>query len=553
MFKKFLVFLLVFWGILVVFPPKLVLADEAIKHFDVSLTAHKNGRMSVSEVIEYDFGSGFRHGIYRTIPLVTKVGDLERVISVDFLHVLRDGVNEQYTVSSGDSSQVKIGDPGQTITGVHTYTIQYEVSNGIGSNYADHDEIYWNVTGNEWTVPIEEASIVVGTDFGVGVGKTVCYTGAVGQANAACRVVDAGTGKRFVTTAVLPAASGFTIVAGFPLGTFPKSVLRKPEEMVYSDDFISFIRFLIPCYLFLNFVLGPGLLWWYLRFKKRRFGPVTVNFAIPEYPVGVRISPAEAGTIDNAKLDKDDLTATIFDLAIRKYIRIEQVDRERFLGLGAKYDYNLVRLKSFADLNSFEKHLVRVIFAGKDRVLLSEVQLEFTDYEDLKAENFDSLIHRGFYTKNPEGQMGALLGLGIFCTVTLNLVLGPVLIFLSRKLHGKTAVGEELDWKIDGLKLFLKNMRRNYQWQAEKLYVVEAMIPYAMALGYIDVYMKELQVLYPDYTPGWYVGGVGFWGGYGGFTTSFGSAVVMAMPSSSGFSGGGFSGGGGGGGGGGSW
>jgi hypothetical protein len=43
--------------------------------------------------------------------------------------------------------------------------------------------------------------------------------------------------------------------------------------------------------------------------------------------------PALAGTIDTAKLEKDDVTATIFDLAIRRYIRMEEKDtKEKAIG-----------------------------------------------------------------------------------------------------------------------------------------------------------------------------------------------------------------------------
>jgi len=35
--------------------------------------------------------------------------------------------------------------------------LHYRVRNGLRF-FEDHDELYWNVTGTEWTVPIEAAS-----------------------------------------------------------------------------------------------------------------------------------------------------------------------------------------------------------------------------------------------------------------------------------------------------------------------------------------------------------------------------------------------------------
>lgn len=152
--------------------------------------------------------------------------------------------------------------------------------------------------------------------------------------------------------------------------------------------------------------------------------------------------------------------------------------------------------------------------------------------------------------------MKALLTFGIIALGLLNLILGPVFIWLSRKLNGRTQLGDELDFKTDGLKLFLKNMSRNYKWQAQNIYIVEKMIPYAMALGFIDKYMEQVKILKPDYRPTWYSGSgssSNFYNVYPYFSSTMNSNVTTTAPSSSsGFSGG-SSGGGGGGGGGGSW
>ena len=114
-------------------------------------------------------------------------------------------------------------------------------------------------------------------------------------------------------------------------------------------------------------------------------------------------------------------------------------------------------------------------------------------------------------------------------------------------------MGDEVDYKIDGLSYFSK------AWigitnGSENFYTVEQMIPYAMALGYIDRFMKSLKILKPDYNPTWYSGYRGtFYAGYAGFYAGLNSGITTSAPSSSsGFSGG-SSGGGGGGGGGGSW
>lgn len=174
-------------------------------------------------------------------------------------------------------------------------------------------------------------------------------------------------------------------------------------------------------------------------------------------------------------------------------------------------------------------------------------------FQKLEKESFQSLINRGFYTKNPKDQKAGLLIIGIILTVSLNIILGPLLIYLSTKLNGRTALGDKMDWQVEGLKIFLKNMKRHYNFQAKEAITVEKYIPYAMAFGFIDEFMEQLKDLVPEYKPTWYSGHTNFYVMNSAFNSSMsGSFTTTAPSSSSGFSGG-SSGGGGGGGGGGSW
>ena len=251
-------------------------------------------------------------------------------------------------------------------------------------------------------------------------------------------------------------------------------------------------------------------------------------------------------------MDKDDILATIFDLAIRKYLKIEEVKKVKTL-MPDELDYKLIKLKDFGDLNEFERKLVEHIFKDGDSVKLKDFKLNFLDFHNLEVKNFSLLIKKGLYKENPKGTRGMLLTFGILAIISLNLLLGLVLIYLSRKFTGRTQLGDKIDWQIDGLKIFLKSMSRHHGWQAKNLITVEKYIPYAIALGLHDEFMDQLKIINPNYNPSWYSGGGSFYHGYSGMYSSMSSSVTTsASSSSSGFSGG-SSGGGGGGGGGGSW
>ncbi len=548
--KKLFIFL--FLNLLFLITPQRSFA-EIIHTFDVNIVADNKGAMKVTETINYDFENVSKHGIYRYIPIVSKVGDLYRIIRIENVRVEKDGNSEQFTTNQNNEQiYLKIGNANKTITGAHIYKISYNVLNGIGSNYRDHDEIYWNATGNDWEVSIEKAKLTINTDFNANLNNFICFTGSFGSKEKNCQV----QGNE-VFAQNLQAGEGLTGVVVYPVNTFPKSVLSKePPKTLGQTVFGLIFSYYWLIFILLNFGLGGYLIYWYQKHKnKKRFGPPAVNFDIPKDENGERISPALSGTIDTAKLERDDVVATIFDLAIRKYIKLEENKTVRKL-LPDATEQIIIKLRNDdGKLTPFEKILFDRLFKdGKSINLGSDLKTDFyKTFEQLEKEAFVELVKKGYYTKNPKVQKGLLLFLGVLSLFTLNIVLAIIIFFLSQKLNGRTALGDEMDYRIDGLKLFLKSMDRNYKWQAEKFYVVEQMIPYAMALGYIDKFMESLKIIKPDYNPSWYSGRGSFYLGYAGFYAATSGSITTAAPSSSGAGGGGFSGGGGGGGGGGSW
>ena len=547
------------------FLPARVSAEEVIKSFDSKITAFQNGEMTIIETITYDFGSDNRHGIFHFIPTFTKLKDAElyRISDIKFIDIKRDGKEEEYeTDYDSNKVEVKIGDPEKTIFGEHTYEIHYSVKNGIASNFDDHDEIYWNITGTDWPVPIEKVSAEITTSFGGEINKVICFTGTSGSQATNCTATITEKVAKFEAQS-LESSEGLTVVAGFPVGTFPKSMLsNKPPT--YDPDFITFLKVYGALWIVLNFLAAP-VIWYKYQQKKNKqsfpsdksyYGKPAVNFDIPKDKSGKVITPMEAGIIDNTKLEQNDVMATIFDLAIKKVIKIEEIVMKKTLGIfGGKSEYKLIRLsEDESELAPFEKTLLEKLFKGGKEVNMKDIKTFYTTFAKLEKESFESLIERGFYTKNPKDQKAGLLVLGIIGTVTLNIFLGPLLIYLSSKLNGRTKDGDQMDWQVDGLKIFLKNMKRHYNFQAEKAITVEKYIPYAMAFGFIEEFMQELKDMYPNYQPSFYSGHTNFYVMNSAFNSSMTSSfTTSAQSSSSGFSGGGSSGGGGGGGGGGSW
>src|SRR5690349_20275605 len=131
-------------------------AGERIRGYDVELRVDANGVLQVTERIDYDFGTADRHGIVREIPERSRYDNSrDRINRVTVLSVRATaGTPAQFeTSANGPALDVRIGDPDRTISGRHGYTIVYRVEGAL-NGFADHDELYWNAVGSEWSVPI---------------------------------------------------------------------------------------------------------------------------------------------------------------------------------------------------------------------------------------------------------------------------------------------------------------------------------------------------------------------------------------------------------------
>ena len=95
-----------------------------------------------------------------------------------------------------------------------------------------------------------------------------------------------------------------------------------------------------------------------------------VEFALPD---GVR--PGQVGTLLDEQANPLDVTASIVDLAVRGYLRIEELPRSNFL---SRRDWKLTQLKQADDsLLPYESTLFAALFDGRSEVLVSELKRTF--------------------------------------------------------------------------------------------------------------------------------------------------------------------------------
>jgi Predicted membrane protein (DUF2207) len=108
--------------------------------------------------------------------------------------------------------RIKIGDPNQTITGEHTYTLTYLVHGSLNA-FTDHDELYWNAVGNQWPVPIDQATVQVSAP--VDVTRAACFAGPLGS-TARCQHSGITSGVACFGQDGLGPNEGLTVVVAVP-------------------------------------------------------------------------------------------------------------------------------------------------------------------------------------------------------------------------------------------------------------------------------------------------------------------------------------------------
>jgi hypothetical protein len=566
--------------------------DWRINRFHSDIAVQPDGRVKVTETIDVDFGSVAKHGIFRDIPYQYQSDDKTWYTTIDIWSVERDGSDEPYQLNQTNGYQeLKIGRSNKTITGQHQYRLTY-FATGVLQAFDGYDELYWNVTGDQWDASIDQASATVTLPH-QGIVQLACYEGQSGSTDTCPYTTLNPMEARFSATGQLSPGSGLTVAVGYTKDMVPILTVAEPEA---TTDFLietgqQPFNWLLAL---MSAVLGLGLpvaLWW----RKGRdwwwqqpgmlggqqsvqlkpwFGQpqVIVEFTPPE-----QLRPAQLGLLLDQKVDTLDVTSTIVDLASRGFLTIKELPKTWILGSA---DYQLQRTdQSDEPLLPYEKLLLQRLFAGGKSVNLASLKNTFyDDLREVQQRVYDNLSGV-YFTSNPSkirtryALLGAaLMGIGVvvawwaanqhlmwpIIVAIMPLAAGIGVIALSSAMPQRTAWGYDVYRRALGYKQFIATAEQYRQQFFEQQNLFNQVLPYAMVLGLTHKFAEAMkQIGYVPAQPGWYSGQtafnlVAFSHGLGSMSKAMNSAMA-SRPSGSGSGGGGFSGGGFGGGGGGSW
>ncbi|MCL3862539.1 DUF2207 domain-containing protein [Actinotalea sp. K2] len=578
---------------------------DTVVRYSQTIELAADGTADVVLDLDMDFGESPNHGPYLTYVVKQRHDDTQ-----DRIYRFRD-VRATSETAAADVHleenegwvEIRIGDEdSKDVTGVHSYRVTYTVEgwvNAAGAFDLRADELYLNVIGDHWVVPMNDVSVQVTGPAEVTGAE--CFAGSQEECTT---VAHEGTTASFEQATLSPGEQ-LTVLAQFPAGTFAGA------EPILQDRWSPGRAFALTpgtSSAAAAVALGGGLLV-VTRMRRRgqdeqhlgltpglmpaegqehavgarRHGSPTVRFTPPE---GFR--PGQIGTLVDERADPHDVTATIIDLAVRGWLSIERTTAPD--DSDEDDDWVLHRSDRSPDqLLGYERALLDELFEGRTSVRLSELRTTFSgSMTSLQTALYEDVTERGWFRGNPQtlrnrwaGRGILLFVAGVALTVVLAIwtswalvgvavvVLGVVLTSMSGTAPARTADGSAILAQAEGFRLYLETAEGDQLRFEEGEDLFSRYLPYAVAFGiterwaqvFADLAAQGRAMVEPAwYTAPGYAHGA-FWAhgatlGHelSSFTSLADTSLTAPTPGSSGSSGGGgFSGGGVGGGGGGSW
>lgn len=277
---------------------------------------------------------------------------------------------------------------------------------------------------------------------------------------------------------------------------------------------------------------------------------------VPQYDPPTDLSPAEVGVLYDYHFDDREVTATLVDLVLQKYVAIHQRADKHFFGDKVVYEFELLRDDGVLDLRYHEQAILDGLFGvvtvkrnariqaqvsdptaraqiaavypadtvsliGR-RVSIDELAPYFFQYiTEAHQQTLRTLTQRGYFKSDPDVagvgfiMSGLLLGALAFFIhgilfVSIVICAGIALVF-GLIMRARTSRGTKAKEYIDGFLFYLhvaekdrlhtlqsphKAMRKG-----EVVELYEKYLPYAIALGLVDEWSAQFSGSYVQQRP----------------------------------------------------
>jgi len=293
---------------------------ESILDYHSDITVNPDTSLHVTETITvFANNNQIRHGIYRDFP--TTYSDYlgnRYAVSFRLLGATRDGAPETTRLTDLSNGQrIYLGQQNFLLPrGQHTYTIEFLTTRQLGF-FKDHDELFWNVTGNGWGFTIRQASATVHLPAVIPASE-VQLSGFTGGQGSQARDLTATTNDdatfSFAANSPLRPREGLTILLTWPKGFIAEPTPQQKLKMLLDDNReipVITIGFLV---LLLYYVIVWGAVG----------RDPAAGVIMPIYEPPANLSPAAMRYLVRMGYDNKIFAAAILDMAVKGYLTIKE-------------------------------------------------------------------------------------------------------------------------------------------------------------------------------------------------------------------------------------
>jgi hypothetical protein len=332
--------------------------SERILDYHSDVTLEDEGSLEVTETITViSAGRQIRHGIFRDFPTTyTDPFNNQYVVGFQMLSATCDSAPEQFRVEDQfNGKRIYLGNPNTLIRpGQHVYAISYTTNRQLGF-YGDHDELFWNVTGNGWDFPIDAASATVHLPQNIPADKATLsgFTGPKGSRESQLTSTRDGEAFQFTAQRALSRHEGLSVLLMWPKGYITPPTFSQKMEFFFRDNRGALL-------------LGSGflvtLLYYLIAWSAVGRDPARgVIMALYEPPAN--LSPSSMRYLMRMGYDNKTFAAAILDMAVRGFLKITEEFGAYRLTLTGKDD---------RALTPDEKQIAGELFEGRNELLLRQ-------------------------------------------------------------------------------------------------------------------------------------------------------------------------------------
>ncbi|HQD22262.1 MAG TPA: DUF2207 domain-containing protein, partial [Arachnia sp.] len=470
--------------------------NAPITRYDATVNLTDDGVAEITVDFTMDFSQVRGRGPIIILPLRQEDGaDPDWDYVFDYSNIRVDspsGASAQVSTQyEGRLMSLRIGDENRWNTTPQDYTLSYSVTGFIVSDHSQSgmDEFNWDIIGPGWASRISNVTATVTGPAAVS--QVACFYGPY-TAQQPCEASSSGDTATFSHAETLPPKNPVQIVAGFPAGTFGGVEQRREKAQTLANAFeltpatgaatgaglVAAVAGLVAIrrrharddvYLGLTPGIVPGAGEQATVGRQSGKFPVAVQFNPPK-----GASPGEIGTLMDTTADDVDVSATIVDLAVRGFLKIESTGKKHFT-------LYATQPRAGERLRPYEEKLLGNIFKGKSVRTSKELSKEkFQNVlPDARSGLYTAVVQLGWFKRNPtSSQAGPLVlgGLSLMAALGVAIVgafagwgllaipfavFGIGLMAMSSKFRKRTAAGSAYLAQAKGFELYLRTAEKD--------------------------------------------------------------------------------------------